>query len=246
MLKLLSISILAIAAGLPVAAQFQTRLNPETDSAFETYRQSAEAAWDGRPQFPSGLQAGQVKIAPANGKGAINVQDGLVHDWIAATIAPGATVDKTLAVLQNYAAYKYLYRPDIADSKLLGRDGNVWHAYLRMVRTNAITVVLNGEFDVQYRPLGNSRWQVVSRSTRIAEMDGDRELPAGTGHGFLWKLNAYWLIEPRPEGIYLECRAISLSRDVPFLLRPIVTPFVTSVPRESLQRTMEATVRALR
>ncbi len=246
MLKLQSISILTIAAALPVAAQFQTRLSPETDRAFEAYRQAAEAAWDGRSHFPSGLQPGQVKVAPANGKGSINVQDGLIHDWIAATIAPGATVDKALAVLQNYAAYKNFYRPAISDSKLLGRDGNTWHAYLRMVEANAITVILNGEFDVQYRSLGNNRWQLQSRSTRIAEMDGDRELPLGTGHGFLWRLNAYWLVEPRQEGVYLECRSISLSRDVPFLLRPIVTPFVTSVPRESLQETMEATVRALR
>jgi hypothetical protein len=85
-----------------------------------------------------------------------------------------------------------------------------------------------------------------SRSTRIAELDGDRELPTGSGHGFLWRLNAYWFIEPRPEGVYLECRSISLSRDVPFVLSLAVKPFVTSVPRESLQSTMEATIRALR
>ena len=62
---------------------------------------------------------------------------------------------------------------------------------------------------------------------------------------FLWRLNTYWLIEPRPEGVYLECRAISLSRDIPFG-RSLVEPFLTSVPRESLQSTLDATVRALR
>ena len=245
-LKTSSAFALAIAAALPLSAQFQTRLSPETDRAFEAYRKSVEAQWDGKPQFPSGLAQGQVKISATNGNRSINVQDGLIHDWTAATIIPAASVDKALAVLQNYAAYTNVYRPEISDSKLLGHEGDLWHAYLRMVKKNVITVILNGEFDVQYQALGNSRWRVLSRSTRIAEMDGDRELPPGTGHGFLWRLNAYWLIEPRPEGLYLECRSISLSRDIPFLLRPVVKPFVTSVPRESLQETMEATVRALR
>jgi hypothetical protein len=245
MLKLPPV-ILAIGVVLPATAQFRAQLSADTDRTFESYRKSVEAKWDGRPHFASGLQPGQVKIASANDKGSIDAGDGLIHDWIAATIAPGVSADQVLAVLQNYGEYKNIYRPDIADSKLLGRDGDLWHAYLRMVKKNVITVVLNGEFDVQYQTLGNNRWRVFSRSTRIAEMDGDRELPAGAGHGFLWRLNAYWLIEPRPEGVYLECRSISLSRDVPFLLRPIVTPFVTSVPRESLQETMEATVRALR
>jgi len=107
-------------------------------------------------------------------------------------------------------------------------------------------VELNADFDVQYRPLGNNRWSVTSRSTRIAELEGDQELPSGAGHGFLWHQNVYWLIEPRPEGVYLECRSLSLSRDIPFGLSLVVKPFLTSVPRESLQETLEDTIRALR
>src|SRR5581483_1128945 len=219
---------------------------PETDRAFEAYRKSVETRWDGKPQFPFRLQPGQIKISAADGDGSINVQDGLIYDWTAATVVPAVRVDQALTVLQNYAAYKNVYRPEISDSKLLGHEGDLWHAYLRMVKKNVITVILNGEFDVQYQALGNDRWRVLSRSTRIAEVDGGRELPPGTGHGFLWRLNASWLIEPRPEGVYLECRSVSLSRDIPFLLGPVIKPFVTSVPRESLQGTMEATVRALR
>lgn len=235
-----------LASILPLTAQFQTRLNPRTDQAFEEYRKAVETQFDGRPRFPSGLRPGQVEIIPARGRGPVQAQDGLIHDWIAATVVPNTTVEKTLAVLQNYAAYKNIYSPDVSDSKLLRRDGDLWHVYLQMVKKNVLTVILNGEFDVQYRSLGNGRWQLLSRSTRIAELDGDRELPAGSGHGFLWRLNAYWFIEPRPEGVYLECRSISLSRDVPFVLSLAVKPFVTSVPRESLQSTMEATIRALR
>lgn len=237
--------VLALAASLPLAAQFQVHLHLKTDQAFDDYRKAVEAKLDGSPRFPSGLKPGQVEIVPADDKGFTEVKDGMVHDWIAAIVVPGATVDKALAVLQNYANYKNVYRGDVTESKLLRRDGDRWHIYLQMVKKKVFTVVLNGEFDVQYRSLGNNGWSVVSRSTRIAELDGDRELPLGTGRGFLWRLNAYWLIEPRPEGVYLECRAISLSRAVPFGLG-LAQPYLTTVPRESLQSTMEATLRALR
>ena len=245
MKKFLILPVLAVATTPPLAAQFQTRLSPRTDQAFGDYRKATEARFDGRPRFPSGLKPGQVEIVPASGQGFSNVPDGMIHDWIAATVVPGATVDNTLAVLQNYADYKNIYRGAVTDSKLLGRDGDLWRIHLRMVKKQIFTVVLNAEFDVQYRALGNNRWSVLSRSTRVAEMDGDRELPPGRGRGFLWRLNSYWLVEPRPEGVYLECRAISLSRDIPFGLG-LVEPFLTSVPRESLQETMQATLRALR
>jgi hypothetical protein len=129
---------------------------------------------------------------------------------------------------------------------VISNSGNQWRVGLKIKKTKVITVMLNGEFDVEYRELGPGRWTMTSRSTRMAEVDDGRELPLGSGHGFLWRLNAYWLIEQRPEGVYLECRTLSLSRDVPFLLGPIVRPFVSGVPKESLQQTMDATVRALR
>ena len=235
-----------IGAALPLAAQFQIRLSPKTEQAFETYRKDVEAKFDGHPRIPSGPKPGEVEISPAGGKGPIAVPEGLIHDWIAATVVPHATVEKTLAVLQNYANYKNVYRGDVSESSLLGRDGVLWHIHLRMVKKQILTVVLNGDFDVQYRSLGDNRWILMSRSTRIAEMDGDQELPTGNGHGFLWRMNAYWIIEARPEGVYLECRTVSLSRDIPLVLSLAVKPFLTTVPRESLQNTMDATVRALR
>ena len=158
----------------------------------------------------------------------------------------GATPEKTLAVLQNYAAYKNVYHGAVSESKLIRREGDLFHVSLRLLKKKVLKVELNADFDVQYRSLGNNRWSVTSRSTHIAELEGDQELPAGGGHGFLWHQNAYWLIEPRPEGVYMECRVISLSREIPFVLSLAVKPFVTSVPRESLQSTMEATLRALR
>jgi len=76
--------------------------------------------------------------------------------------------------------------------------------------------------------------------------DDGKELAAGTGFGFLWRLNAYWLLEPRPDGVYLECRSISLSRDIPAGLGWIIKPMVSSVPRDSLTSSLEAIRKALK
>ena len=69
-----------LASILPLTAQFQTRLNPRTDQAFEEYRKAVETQFDGRPRFPSGLRPGQVEIIPARGRGPVQAQDGLIHD----------------------------------------------------------------------------------------------------------------------------------------------------------------------
>lgn len=226
-------------------AQFNTTLSPKTTAAFDQYQKTAEERLTWKPRY-SQIRPGEIKIDPADGDGSKSVSDGLVHDWVAATLVRGGSVPGAMAVLQNYPAYKSIYAPEILDSKLISHNGAQWRVGLKIQKTKVITVVLNGEFDVEYRELSPGRWSMTSRSTRLVEVDDNRELRSGTGHGFLWRLNAYWLIEQRPEGVYLECRTLSLSRDVPFLLGPMVRPFVSDIPKESLQKTMDATVRALR
>ena len=73
----------------------------------------------------------------------------------------------------------------------------------------------------------------------------ERKLPPGTGHGFLWKLDSYWRFEERDGGVYLECQAVSLTRDVPAGLGWLIDPIVRNLPRESLVNTLRATRTAL-
>jgi hypothetical protein len=226
-------------------AQFNIQLSPKTTAAFNQYQKSAESQFTWKAHYAQ-IQPGEVKIDPIKGTGSTQVTAGLVHDWVAATLVKNITVDAVLAVLRNYPAYKTVYAPETMDATVISHNGNQWRIGLKLKKTKVLTVVLNGEFDVEYRELSPGRWSMTSRSTRMAEVEDDRELPQGSGYGFLWRLNAYWLIEQRPEGVYMECRSLSLSRDVPFLLGPIVRPFVTGVPKESLQQTMDATVRAVR
>ena len=82
-----------------------------------------------------------------------------------------------------------------------------------------------------------------SLSTKIAELDKpgtprEREKKAGEDSGFLWRLNAYWRYEQLGDGVLIECESISLSRSVPYLLRPLANPIVDRIARESLRNTL--------
>jgi hypothetical protein len=237
---------LFLAAPSIVAAPSASRLSPQTEMYFADYQKSAESKIDWTARFPTLATTGATMVTPAATEGSINIKNGMIHDWIAATFASGATPQNVIALLQDYANYKTIYSPDVSDSRVLAQDGNRWRIYLRLMKRKILTAELNSEYQVEYRPLTGGRWAVISHSTKIAELDHGRELPPGTGQGFLWHLNAYWLIEPRHDGIYLECRTISLSRDIPMSLGWMLSPIVSSLPRESLRSTLEATVRALR
>jgi hypothetical protein len=106
-----------------------------------------------------------------------------------------------------------------------------------------LSVVLNTEYDVRYRPVGSNRMHVRSYATRIAEIEDPdspmpREQPVGNDSGFLWRFNNYCSIEQRQDGTYVQCETISLTRDIPTGLGWMVGPFVKSIPRESLEFTL--------
>jgi hypothetical protein len=69
----------------------------------------------------------------------------------------------------------------------------------------------------------------------------EKEEPVGQGGGYLWRLNSYWRFEERDGGLYIECESISLTRGIPYGLGWVVGPFVTSLPRESLEFTLTTT-----
>ena len=103
---------------------------------------------------------------------------------------------------------------------------------------------------MKYTPVDKTRWRSVSRTTKIAEVEkagkpDEREKPPGTGEGFLWKLNSYWRFEERDGGVWVECEAISLTRDVPTGLGWIVEPIIRDLPKESLANTLRSTRTAL-
>lgn len=235
--------LLALAMCLPLPAQLMTRLAPEDDRAFDAYTKRVENGLDWQPQVSA--DPGKVKLVPGAEPSMTVLNGAIIHDWRAAALAPGVKLDKALALFQAYDDYPRHYAPQVTASKVYSHDGNFWRVFLKLHKKKILTANLNTDYEIEYRPLGPSKWGILSRSTKVTELDDGRELPAGQGHGFLWRLNAYWILEQRQEGVYMECRAISMSRDVPAALRWLVKPMLTSVPRESLQETLEATVRAL-
>jgi hypothetical protein len=60
------------------------------------------------------------------------------------------------------------------------------------------------------------------------------ELPAGKDHGYVWKLYSYWRFAEKDGGVYMQCEAVSLTRDIPFGLGWLIRPLITSIPKRSL------------
>ena len=153
-LSLVRICLLPAFAGT-LAAQFTVQLAPRTDQKFIEYQQAAEAGMNWQAQLSPA--AGEVLITGGARPAVSNVPGGMIADWRGATLIPGASVAQALALLQDYANYKRVYAPEISDSKLLSRDGNIYHTYLQFIKKKILTVVLNSEYEVEYRPLGNGR-----------------------------------------------------------------------------------------
>jgi hypothetical protein len=57
----------------------------------------------------------------------------------------------------------------------------------------------------------------------------------------LWRLDSYWRFSDTGHGVYVQCEAISLTRDVPAGLGWLIGPFIESIPKESLEFTLQST-----
>lgn len=239
----------AVLLGIAVPVFAQPR--PETIHAFERYVSAAEA----RIRAEQGSAFSFLRIASLNTpqqrqaeeklrRGDVLVEQvaaapqqipgGMIHDWIGTALVPGATVAQVLALVQDYDDLARHYRPDVQASRLISRDGDDFHIYLRLRKHKVITVLLDTEYDVHYGHLDPQHWYSESHSTRSAEADGG-------DHGFLWRLNSYWRFVQVNDGVIVQCEAISLTRDIPTGLGWMVGPFVTKIPKESLEFTMEKT-----
>jgi hypothetical protein len=239
------------------------QLKQDTLLAYEEHIREAEAAmeralrednpflWsDGCAERTRQVREGLTIAQLWPGNGPIKVPDGLIHDWIGATCISGTTIEKTIALIQDYDNHKNIYKPEVISSKLISRHGGDFQIYLRLLKKKIITVVLDTDHNVHYSRLDSTRSCCRSYTTRIAEVEDagkptERARPPDTGHGFLWRLNSYWRFLERDGSVYVECRAISLSRNVPKGLGWMIEPIIEKLPRESLRATLEATRQAL-
>ena len=239
------------------------QLNPRTLEAFDAYIQGAEMEmeqtlhgngpflWSQQtPERAQEVRRGKVVAQFWSGRGPVKVTSGLIHDWIAAAFIPDSTIQQIFEVIQDYDNHRNIYKPEVVDSKLVRREDDNFRIYLRLLKKKFITVVLDTDHEVHYRPVGRTRWVCRSYTTRIAEVENagshdERVLQPDTGYGFLWRLFSYWRFEERDAGVVVECRAISLTRDVPLGLGWAIEPIIQKLPKESLINTLEATRLAL-
>jgi hypothetical protein len=191
-----------------------------------------------RSRIASGVAT--LKMRTLNEEGAeIKVPDGLIHHWYGSLLVAGAKLGDVVAWVQDYGRHQD-YFEEVEESRLLNHSGQVFDIFLRLRRKKVITVHYNTDHEVTFQRLDSNRVASQSIATRIAEIENagdrnERERPVGDDHGYLWRLNAYWRYEQVESGVVVECESISLSRDIPLAMRWLVKPFITSVPRDSLE-----------
>ena len=172
-----------------------------------------------------------------------SLPDGKIHHWIGAIFVPGVTVGGLVDRLEQNAGRESQSYEDVLASRLLERNGDRLRVFLKLRRTNLITVHYNTEHAVEYRRLSADRATGRSVATKIAELADvgtprEREKSTDDDNGFLWRLNAYWRYLAVPGGVIVECESVSLSRPVPLLLRPVANSMVDRIARDSLSRTL--------
>jgi ketosteroid isomerase-like protein len=267
--KYAMVGLLLLVAFVPgsVAQVMAAELKPATRAAFSRYASALEARMQsdlktGRPflwvDTLDPAQRTAVLVRLRNGEVAtakleeresgkkIEVPDGIVHHWIGNVFVPGVNIKQTLQLLQDYDHHKDLYKPEVVDSRLLNRNGDQFKAYLRFYKKKVVAVTLNTEHLADYVTINPKQAYSSSHTSRVAEVENageknETEKPVGNDSGFLWALNSYWRMQEKDGGVYIQCEAISLTRDIPVLVKWIVQPFITEVPKESLYTTMNAT-----
>ncbi len=235
-------------------------LKPQTTEAFNKYVAATEARFAGelRPGgvflYVDGLSPNARKVAYEKLKAGDvlveirqtkapgvdgNVPGGLVHHWVALVFIPGVTLAQALPVVQDYDRRADLYKPEVIASREISHQGDDFKMFLRLYQKRFTTVIFNSEYAVHWGHAGDGKMFSDSISTRIAEVkdvahpDGE-ELPEGHDRGYLWRLNTYWRFEERDGGLFVQCEALSLTRDMPLGLGWLLKPLVTAIPSHSL------------
>jgi hypothetical protein len=252
---------------LPAPAQ----LKASTATAFDRYVHNTEARSDaelklgtkllwvdglpeaGRAEAYADLRRGEVKTRKLetreNGT-AIRCPDGMIHHWASAVFIPGARLLDVLAVLEDYDRHAEYYAPDVERSRLESRDGDHFQAFLRFRRHKVITVVLDTVHDVRYVRDSETRAHSRSSAIRIAQVENpgksdEREKTPGDDDGYLWRMETWWRMLEDDGGVYVQSEVVSLTREIPAGFGWLIGPFVTSIPKESLTFTLDATRKAV-
>jgi len=200
-----------------------SELRPETVAAWNTYVTATEHRLDiARDTDHPALEPWGARI---------DVPGGAIHDWRGSTLIHGVTVDHLLRSLMHPGTPPP--QKDVLEARVLGRSADSLHVYLKLARRTIMTVTYETEHTMTFRRQSETLATSRSVATRIAELDGgDR--------GFLWRMNSYWRYVQVGDAVRVDLESLSLSREVPAILRPAAGMLISRIARESLTQTLEA------
>jgi hypothetical protein len=186
------------------------------------------------------------QITPPSGS---DLPGAMLHHWRGTAFVAGARAADFERLMKDFGAYPARYAPQVVRARIINHQDDHFQVTMRVRQKHVITVIMDTAYDVTFGRLDTQHGYSVSRSTQISEIESsgspkERALSSGEEHGFLWRLNTYWSYQEGDGGLYMQIESVSLSRSVPAGLGWAIKPFVESVPRESLEFTLQATCKA--
>lgn len=243
---LLTLSAMPLLICAPALAQPSAAAIAAYDNYVKNVESQLPRASSSDPRRAERLHHGQILLDCLSPDSASQPAGALIHHWRGAAFVPGATAARFQRLLGDFESYPGVFSPQVSRARVLGRNSGATELELRLVQKHVLTVVLDTTYEVRAGP----GWS-IARSTSIREIDRagtpqEHALPPSQDHGFLWRLNTYWTYREADGGLYLQIETVSLTRSIPSGLGWAVRPFVESVPRESLQFTLNRVCTTLR
>lgn len=235
-------------------------LKPETIRAWERYIELTEQRIAGELSSTDGflvrdflsstgaspLTSDRVfieKLSTRNIEGrTIPIPKGMVHHWLGAVLIPNVELADVLGWVQDSANFEKHVK-EVEAARLLYHQGDDFRFYLRIRAKRVTTAYYNTEHAIHYQHHNPEEVSSKTEATRIVQIDeagtaSEREKPEGQDSGYLWRWNSYWRFKQEGDDVVVECETVSLSRSVPKVFWWFVKPFVSSVPKESLESTL--------
>ena len=235
-------------------------LKPATIAAWDEYVQAANARmrerlqpgrvflWiDEVPDRERQVRAGEIVVVPADGQLPKRLQGGLISDCIGAAFVPGVTLDELARVLRDYRRYTEYYGPHLREATLIRETPASDEYSLLLVNKSILSkTAFAGDYETSYFQVDARRRYSIVRTLNMQEIEdidepGQRKMPAGEGHGYLWRVHAITRLEQRDGGVFIETEAIGLSRDFPTLTHWMVDSVARRVAKNALMTSLEQT-----
>jgi hypothetical protein len=181
---------------------------------------------------------------------AVDVPDGRIHHWVATTLLPGAQIDGVLAIVRDYDRYPQVFAPLMTRAKAIEKHGDRDVVTLRTSIRKLISVVMEGDYVMEYSRLSPTRVATTTIATNLHQVINEgradeRREPTDRTDGYLWRYRMYCTLEQRPEGALDQCESLTLTRTVPGLVSWLVGGTVSAIPRDSLTLMLAGTKKAL-